>query len=177
MKKLNLAAGAVVLGLAACTNGDAFAATVSANLTVSATVDASCTINTAPVNFGSYNPTSTTPTFVSGAVTVACVKGTTPVIGLSSGSNPGALAGERAMTNAVTSELLGYFLYKPALATPNICTTAETDAWGATGSERLEPGATTSVAATTYSICGKIPPQQDVSTGSYQDTVIATVEF
>ncbi len=176
MKKLGLAVCIASLGLAACTN-EAFAGTATANLSVTATVDASCTINTSPVSFGSYNPTAATPTFVSGAVTVACVKGTTPVIGLGGGANPGANPGERAMLNASTNELLSYFLYKPALAAPNNCTTTETDVWGNSGTERLEPGTTTSVAASTYSICGKIPQQQDVSTGSYQDTVIATVEF
>lgn len=176
MKKLGLVVCIASLGLAACTN-EAFAGTATANLSVTATVDASCTINTSPVSFGSYNPTATTPTFVSGAVTVACVKGTTPVIGLGAGANPGANPGERAMLNAATNELLSYFLYKPTLAAPQSCTTTETDVWGNSGVERLEPGATTSVAASTYSICGKIPQQQDVSTGSYQDTVIATVEF
>ncbi len=180
MKKLHLAPAAVVLGLGlglAAGTGDALAGTATANLSVTATVDASCTINTSPVNFGTYQPTAATPTFVSGSLTIACVKGTTPAIGLSGGGNPGLNPGQRAMANAVTSEQLSYFLYKPALATPNTCTTNETDAWGATGTERLEPGATTTINAATYSICGKIPAQQDVSTGSYQDTVIATVEF
>lgn len=178
MKQTRLALCAASLGLAVCTQAS-FAANPpeTATVNVSATVDASCTINASPVSFGSYNPAAATPTFVSGAVTISCVKGTVPKIGLSGGDNPGVNPGERAMLNAATNDLLSYFLYKPALTTPNSCTTTETDAWGNSGLEFLEPGATTSVAASTYSICGKIPAQQDVSTGSYQDTVIATVEF
>lgn len=176
MKKLSLAVCVASLGLMAGT-GAAFAGTATANLTVTATVDASCTINTSPISFGTYNPAAATPTFVAGNVTIACVKGTTPVIGLSSGGNPGTNPGERAMANSVTNELLSYFLYKPALASPGSCTNNETAVWGATGTDRLEPGATTSATASAYSICGKIPAQQDVSAGSYQDIVIATVEF
>lgn len=174
MKKLAAVLGIASLGLIACTD-QAHAATATANLNVNANVSASCTINTAPVSFGSYSPTATTDAHATGSVTVACVKGTTPKIALSSGQNPGANPGQRAMSNG--TDLLTYFLYKPALANPATCTGTETDVWGATGTELLEPGVATSVAATTYSICGKIPAQQDVATGTYQDTVIATVEF
>lgn len=79
-------------------------------------------------------------------------------------------------TGTDTDDKLAYYLYKPASPT-EACTGKETVIWGAAGADRLELGATTSLAPTTYNICGKIPAQQDVATGTYQDTVTATVEF
>ncbi len=154
----------------------AHAGTETATLTVTATVNSSCTINTSPVNFGTYNPSATAPTTVSGAVAVACVKGSVPVISLSGGLNPGTNAGERAMKHTDGEDKLAYYLYKPASLNA-ACTGNESSVWGATAADRLEPGAVTSIAQTTYNICGKVPAQQDVATGTYQDTVTATVEF
>ncbi len=162
----------------AATSNAAFAGQATSDLTITANVNASCTINTSPVSFGSYSPASAQATYVSGAVTVACVKGTVPVISLSAGLNPGTNLGERAMKLTTGSDLLSYFLYKPASIVANTaCTNTETDPWGAIGTERFEPGTVGSIAAATYNICGKIPAGQDVATGSYQDTVTATVDF
>ncbi len=177
MKKISKAVLAASLGLLSVHAG-VMAGQATADLSVTANVSASCTINTTPVSFGSYSPAQAQPTFVSGSVTVACVKGSTPVISLSSGLHPGSTPGERAMKHAVGTDLLSYFLYKPASVVANTaCTTTETDPWGSVGTERFEPGTATGIAASTYNICGKIPAAQDVSTGSYQDTVTATVEF
>lgn len=177
MKKLIKAALFASFGWAAVSTS-VLAGQATSDLTVTANVNASCTINTSPVSFGSYSPASTQPTYVSGAVTVACVKGTVPVISLSAGLNPGANVGERAMKLATGSDLLTYFLYKPASVIANAaCTNTETDPWGAIGTERFEPGMVSGIAASTYNICGKIPAGQDVATGSYQDTVTATVDF
>lgn len=173
MKHLRNAVLVASVGLIAA---GAHAGTETANLTVTATVNSSCTINTSPVNFGSYNPVVTTPTTVSGGVSVACVKGSIPVISLSGGLNPGANAGERAMKRTDGDDKLAYYLYKPASLTA-ACTGNESSVWGATGADRLEPGAATSISQATYNICGKVPAQQDVATGTYQDTVTATVEF
>lgn len=177
MKYISKAIVAVSFGLT-CISSGVMAQTATADLTVTASVNASCTINTAPVSFGGYNPADLQATHVSGSVTVSCVKGTAPIISLSGGSNPGANPGERAMKHASEADLLSYFLYKPSSTVANTaCTTTETEPWGQLGAERFVPGAATSIAASTYNICGRIPAGQDVLTGSYQDTVIATVEF
>jgi spore coat protein U-like protein len=177
MKKISKAVLAASFGLMSVHAG-VMAAQATSELTVTANVNASCSINTNPVSFGSYNPANAQPTYVSGSVTVACVKGSVPVISLSGGLNPGANPGERAMKHTVGTDLLSYFLYKPASVVANTaCTTTETNPWGSVGTERFEPGTSTGIAASTYNICGKIPAAQDVSTGSYQDTVTATVEF
>ncbi len=177
MEKLSKAALIASFSVAIVSN-PVFAGQATSDLTVTANVNASCTINTSPVSFGSYSPASAQPTYVSGAVTVACVKGTVPVISLSTGLNPGASAGERAMKLTSGNDLLSYFLYKPASIVANTsCTNTETDPWGSVGTERFEPGAVSGIAASIYNICGKIPAGQDVATGAYQDTVTATVDF
>ncbi len=154
------------------------AGTATSNLNVTATIDASCTIDSvSAVNFGnSYHPASTQPTYSAGSITVACVKGTHPTITLDAGQNPDGTTGLRAMKNATTSELLTYHLLKPA-GVGHTCNNSETDAWGASGQSVFDPGVATGIAATTFSVCGKIDAQQDVSTGAYNDTVIATVVF
>ena len=56
----------------------AFAGSATANLNVSASVAAVCTISTAPVAFGAYDPVvanAATDLNGTGTVTVACTKG------------------------------------------------------------------------------------------------------
>ncbi len=178
MKSISKAVLAASIGMLGVHTGALAAGQATSELSVTATVNASCTINTSPVSFGNYSPAQAQPTYVSGSVSVSCVKGSVPVISLSGGLNPGATPGERAMKHTVGTDLLSYFLYKPASIVANTaCTTTESDPWGTVGAERFEPGTSTGIAASTYNICGKIPAAQDVTTGSYQDTVTATVEF
>ena len=86
------------LGLAAAVSGVAIvaaafsapasAATATANLGVSATVTNNCTISTAALAFGSYDPVVThasTNLDGTGTVVVACTKGVAPTVGLGLG--------------------------------------------------------------------------------------------
>jgi spore coat protein U-like protein len=160
-------------------HGAASAATsITDTINVTATIAASCSISSvAAVDFGTnYNPSSTSPTYASGGITVACVKGTNPTIALSSGNNP-SITGARRMTNTlVPGEVLSYSLFKPTGASFT-CTQTETENWGASGAALFDPGAAAGFADTTFSICGKIDARQDVTTGTYSDQVIATVTF
>ena len=169
--KMSLAAASII-AMASATN--AMAGTATQNINVTATVNTSCTIdNVGAVNFGTYNPTSTTPTTAAGLITVSCVRGTHPTIALDAGLNPNT-SGARTMKHATATDVLAYQLYKP---TGPVCTGQETDAWGASGQALLDPGISNSSAAVSYSVCGKLDALQDVTTGSYSDTVIATVSF
>jgi spore coat protein U-like protein len=175
--KISLASASL---LALLTQGAAHATTsITDTIDVTATIAASCAISSvAAVDFGTnYNPSNTSPTYASGAITVACVKGTQPTIALSGGNNPDTVTGARRMTNtSVAGEVLSYSLFKPTGAAFS-CTQTETEIWGASGLAVLDPGAATGFAGTTYSICGKIDARQDVTTGTYSDEVIATVTF
>lgn len=146
----------------------AFAATATANLNVSASVSAVCTITTAPVAFGAYDPVSAnaaTNLNATGTVTVACTKGAAATIDLGNGGN--FLGGSRRMTSG--TDFLNYALYKDA---------ARTQVWG-TGLTGGTTAAYTSAsrAATAITVYGTVPQAQDVTVGAYSDVVLATITY
>jgi spore coat protein U-like protein len=159
----------------------ACAATATTNLSVSATVSQICSI-TIPTNlvFGLYDPVVTnasTARTTTGAVSVACTKGST---GLSIGMGPGnnASGGSNRMKDSSTN-FLNYNIYQPPNNTPGTaCSYSSPLAWGTTvGSNTLSLTSPTSKTARVYNICGSIPAGQDDPSGSYTDTVVATINF
>jgi spore coat protein U-like protein len=156
-------AAALLGGMAA----PAAAATATANLTITATVTNNCTITTAPVAFGSYDPVvanAATNLDSTGTVTVACTKGATATVGLSLGSN--ATGATRRLNDGVS--FLTYELYQDA---------ARTTVWGDAGAGLFSTGAAPSKAPRDFTVYGQIIAAQDVPAGSYSDTVVATVNF
>ena len=146
----------------------AFAGSATANLSVTASVSANCTISTSPVAFGAYDPVSANAAANlngTGTVTVACTKGTAATIDLGNGAN--LSGGSRRMASA--SDFLKYALYKDA---------ARTQVWGtgmAGGTTYAYTAASkNSVAVTVY---GTVPQNQDVTVGAYADTVVATINY
>ena len=146
----------------------AFAASQTANLSVTASVAANCTITTSPVAFGAYDPVSVnsaTNLTANGAVNVACTKGTPATIDLGNGGN--FSAGSRRMGSG--SDFLGYSLFRDA---------ALTQPWGsgiAGGATEAYNAATKAVTAVT--VYGMVPAGQDVTVGAYSDTVVATINY
>src|SRR5205809_2607190 len=146
----------------------AFAAQQSANLSVTASVAANCTITTSPVAFGPYDPVTANAAAnltASGSVNVACTKGTPATIDLGNGGN--FSGGTRRMGSG--SDFLNYTLYKDA---------ARTQVWGTglAGGTTLtyNSASKNSVAITVY---GTVPQAQDVTVGAYTDTVVATINY
>ena len=146
-----------------------FAASKTANVDVTASVAANCTITTAAVAFGAYDPVSAnaaTDLLGTGTLTVACTKGAAATIDLGQGGN--YLAPTRRMT-AGAGAFLNYALYKDA---------ARTQVWGSatTGGTTYayNSASRNSVAITVY---GTVPQAQDVTVGSYADTVVATINY
>ena len=154
------------------------AATATANLVVTATVAAKCTITTTPLDFGEYDPVvanATTALNATGSVTVACTKGSTGLsVGLDNGGN---FSGTRRMAGG--GDFLGYAVYRPPNNTPGTaCSFPGTLAWGTTiGTDTLALTNAASKAARTYNVCGTIPAGQDVTVATYSDTVVATINF
>jgi spore coat protein U-like protein len=145
-----------------------FAAQQSANLNVTASVAANCTITTTPVAFGAYDPVnvnSATDLLASGSVNVACTKGTPATIDLGNGGN--FAVGTRRMGSG--SDFLNYSLFKDA---------ARTQLWGsgiAGGSTAAYNAATKN--STSVSVFGTVPQAQDVTVGNYADVVVATINY
>jgi spore coat protein U-like protein len=154
------------------------AATSTANLGVSASVAANCTISTTPVAFGAYDPVvanATSDLNGSGSVSVACTKGASGLsVGLGNGLN---FSASRRMTNG--TDFLAYGLFQPPNNTPGTaCTFPASTAWGNTvGTNTLALTNATSKNSRTYNVCGTVSAGQDVAVGSYADTVVATINF
>jgi spore coat protein U-like protein len=140
----------------------------TANLNVSSSVIANCTISTAPIAFGAYDPVgvnAATNDDDVGSVIVACTKGTAATIGLGLGANASGTI--RRMKDA-TTDYLTYELYQD---------TGRATVWGTTGVALLSIGAAPSKAPRTFTVYGRVPSGQDLPAGSYTDTVVATVTF
>jgi spore coat protein U-like protein len=144
------------------------AGSATANLQVSTTVSANCTITTATVAFPAYDPIvthSATNDDGTGTVTITCTKGTAATIGLGLGAN--ALVNQRRMKDA-TTDYLNYALYLDA---------GRTTIWGTASPNLLTPVAAPDKTPRAFTVYGRIPSAQDVPAGSYTDTVVATVNF
>jgi spore coat protein U-like protein len=169
---VSIAAAAVGLGA----SGLARAATAQANLNVSATVAANCTISTGNVAFGIYDPIVVNATAAlqrAGSVTVACTRGTAPNVGLDLGkSNTGTT---RRMSDGA-SNFLPYELYVPTSNTP-AAACAYSTVWGNAAGNWFALSAAPSFASRTYNVCGQIAGGIDVPAGTYNDIVVATVNF
>jgi len=151
---------------------DAVGATATSSFTVTGNVTANCSISTVGPTIA-YDPvvanTSANATGT-GTVTIACTKGSAPNIGLDAGTHSAAAAGltpvaPRAMRLAATANYLGYDIYWPGTTT----------SW--TTANPYIPSAPPSKAARTFNMDTVIFGAQDVTTGTYTDTVTATVNF
>jgi spore coat protein U-like protein len=149
----------------------AFAGSSPTTFTVKAKVDANCTISATDLDFGSYDPlvankTVSAPLDAQTSVAVLCTKGSSPVtVGLNTGTHA-----TRFMSNGTDS--LQYELYSDV---------AGGTVWGNSGGALVTWGAFGSIASqgtgVSRTVYGRIPGGQDVSVGSYTDTITATVNF
>jgi spore coat protein U-like protein len=140
----------------------------SSSLTVNATVSKNCTITTAPVAFGAYDPVgtnATTPRDAQGTITVTCTKGAEAHVGLGVGSN--AQGTTRRMAQGAAS-YLAYELYKDS---------SHATVWGDTTDTGLPIPAAPNRAPRDFPVYGRVAAAQDVTVGTYTDTVVATVNF
>ena len=133
------------------------------NVAVTANVASNCVMTAGSVAFGAYDPLVTNAAAnldQTGSVSVACVKGTVANVGLGSGTN---YSSGRRMSNG--TDFLAYDLYTTA---------GRTTVWDTTNRVSYTAG---SKASTSLTIYGRVPSNQDVSAGSYTDTVVAQAEF
>lgn len=176
----------LALGLALCavlSPGSALAGSSSGTLTVTASVADNCTIGTATLAFGAYDPlvaNTTTDLPGSASISYACVKdaGHTIWIDMGAGNNNGSgpVAGDNAMKETTNgTDYLSYQLYQDA---------AHTLKWG-TGDPGASPTsgkgvrvASPGIGGTTVAIYGLVPHAQNVTASTtYSDSVTATINF
>jgi spore coat protein U-like protein len=163
--------GVSLLSLGAASSIDA-ATTATQNLSVTASVTANCTITTAPVAFGAYDPVSANASSAlngTGTVSVTCTSGASTTVTLGQGLNADTgstdAAPVRRMSDGGTN-YLSYSLYQDS---------GRSTVWGNTAGTGLpHTGTGTLTALTVY---GAVAAGQNVPAGSYSDTVVATVTF
>ena len=157
---------AVLLVLGLTVPGAAFAASASANLSVTATVDSVCTISIFGVlAFGAYDPTAVADKTGTGTVRIKCTKGTQADIGLGLGLN--ASGSIRRMVSG--AEFLTYEMYKEG---------AHTNIWGDLTTARLNAGVAANNGNQDFTVHGNIVAGQNVTGGfAFSDTVAARVDF
>ena len=141
----------------------AFALTSTANIAVSTTVTNTCTINAGTLAFAAYTGAAIQAT---GTFTVNCTNNGDYTIALGVGSGTGASFGTRYMMNGTYK--LGYNIYTTA---------GDTTVWG----DGSNPTATVAGVGTgtsqTINVYGAIPANEAAISGSYTDTVVATITY
>jgi spore coat protein U-like protein len=171
-RSFKLIRGLVGAALSSCLFvGQANAGTVTANLSVTATVSASCAISTTPLAFGAYDPVganAATPLDATGGVVVTCTNGASTTVTLGQGSNANTGSSDAVPLRRMVSggNFLAYSLFQNA---------GHTTTWGNTAGTGV--GHTGTGTATTVSVYGRVAAGQNVASGSYADTVVATVTF
>jgi spore coat protein U-like protein len=140
----------------------------SSSLTVNATVSKNCTITTAPVNFGAYDPVAanaTAPLDGIGTITVTCTKGAGVTLALNPGSN--AQGTTRRMSQGGTAHLIYELYTDPSHST----------VWGDIGNNPQTIPPAPNRNPRTFTVYGRVAQAQDATVGGYTDTVVATVVF
>jgi spore coat protein U-like protein len=140
----------------------------SANMQVNANVIRKCTIQTQPLAFGNYDPVlanATAPLDGQTTITVACTKGTAVIIAMDEGTNN--QGNRRRMVDNVRT-FLEYEVYKDS---------SRTQRWGDNEGERYNGGIAPSRDPRQFIAYGRVSGGQDVPEGSFQDTILVTVQF
>ncbi len=138
------------------------AATVTANLAVSANVANICTVTASTLGFGSIGLTPTSDTVAQGDIKVTCTGGAASNITLSPGANS-TLDTDRKLKSGTNT--IGYQLFQDASRTVAWGNTAATGrTFTATGVEQ------------TFPVYGRIT-RGTFAAGSYTDTVTITVTY
>lgn len=130
--------------------------------TVTATVQASCTLSATPLAFGSYSGSLIA---VQSSIMVTCTNTTPYNVGLNQGTATGATVSNRSMTGP-SSNLLGYQIHQTSGIT-NWGNTVGTDTKSGTGNGLAQ----------SLTVFGSLTAGQNVLPGSYADTITATVTY
>jgi spore coat protein U-like protein len=171
----------LAFGLALLLSVTAHAGVGSGTFTAQTQVNTNCTISTSPIAFGNYDPIGANQSADMnsiGTITIACVKGTAPTIGLGLGTYPSGST--RQMQNTTSAgNFLSYELYQPSSTAPNAsCSFPGSTVWGDGVTNSLfTAGSAPNRNPRTYNVCGTIPAGQNPLIGVYQDTVVAAVNF
>ncbi len=165
LSKLAACAASMLLAV----SGAAFAGTATVNVGVSANIANNCTVGNVSAIAFTYDPivaNHSSPAVATGTIDVTCTSGAPWTLDLDNGLNNGhvTLSQNRAMNSG--SNYLSYDIYSDS---------GHSTVW-LSGSGKDVTG-TGSGAAQTQTMYGQVPAAQNVPAGTYNDTVVATVNF
>jgi spore coat protein U-like protein len=132
------------------------------------TVSALCTVSTAPADFGSYNVLLPSANDIVTSITVECNDTPPPDVTISIGPSPNSGGFDpRQMRLVSGSEFIDYNLYTDS---------GRTQIWGdGSGSTFTLTDKVFRRTPWIASVYGRIPPGQDVSIGTYNETLTVTI--
>jgi len=171
---LRLIARIATAGALLAVAGNAVAGSTLGNFLVSATVAVNCKVSTSPLSFGAYTPGGG-PMAVNTVIGVFCTKTSPFTVKLNPGSTAGGSFGQRLMGNTTPgdADTLQYNLYTTAAFG-----TVFGDGTAGTGTDGgVGLGMATSVNETVYGQLLDSIANQNVSPGTYNDTITVTVAF
>ena len=146
----------------------AAAVTTTATMQVTANVQATCTVSSGNLAFGSYTGGTATPVDATTTITATCPPGQSYDIGLNAGLGPSATTSTRMMTiSGPGTSTLNYGLFTDSTRSTNWDDIGGTNTVAGTGDS-------TGQAITVY---GRIPAGQNVQTGTYEDTITVTMDY
>ena len=155
---------AMVSAAAALADGRA-----TVKMDVSALVTPNCRMTLTPLNFGEYDPLGANGSQeldATATVTLTCTLNSVATITIDGGQHPAGSNLSRQL--ASTDQRLSYEIFRDA---------ARTQVW-ASGSNAVRYVSLTGISsASELTVYGRIPPGQEVASGSYNDVVTATVDF
>ena len=136
--------------------------TDTTQFTLTVVIQGTCTISANPLSFGNY-----TAALLNAASTlsVKCTSNIAYNVGLDAGTAAGATVTTRKMTGPAGA-LMNYSLYSNSTRTSN---------WGNTSPSWVS--GTGTGAAQTLTVYGQIPANQHLTSGTYTDTITATVNY
>lgn len=137
----------------------------SDTFTVSANVLATCEVAANDLTFGNYNPITAAHLDAATTVSVTCTNGTSYNVALSLGDGSGASTASRYMTQGANS--LAYTLYRDPGRTQLWGTNEGVDTFAGVGDGNAD----------TINIYGRVPMQQSVPAGAYDDVITVTVTW
>lgn len=125
-----------------------------------------CSISTTPLNFGNYNVLSPNPLDVSNTIIVNCNQNAVVTLSIGPSPNSGGF-NPRKMKRTTATEYIDYNIFRNS---------ARTEILGdGTGSTYTLIRNVRKNRPAPYSIHGRIPPAQDVSIGTYNETLTVTI--
>ena len=136
---------------------------------VSALVTPNCRMTLTALSFGTYDPlgpNASQELDATATLSLTCTRNSIATVAMDQGQNPAGGGLSRRL--AAGDQRLDYEIYRDA---------ARTQAWSA-GSSAVRYISTAGITSTNQlTVYGRIPPGQEVASGTYSDIVTATVDF